>query len=142
MAATPYGAFLSALFAGQLDYQSDTFKLMLATASYTPNVDTDTTVDQVVAAEASGTGYTPGGATLTGLDSSYDAVNDWTVITADPVSFTGATVSFRYAVIYRATAAQPQTLIGYIDVGSTQTITNNDFGFSFPNGLIRFKRTA
>lgn len=138
----PYGMFLQSLLTGDYDYASDTFKVMLTTASYIPDVDNHAHINDVTH-EVVGTGYTAGGAALTGLSPSYDASNHWFVLNAPNVMWSAATVSFRYAVVYKATGVSGTSiLVGYLDFGTTQNVTGSDFGIAFPQGVIRVKPTA
>lgn len=115
-----------------INLASDTIKLMLLTSSYTPDIDADVFIDDVSANEvpASGT-YSAGGATLTKSSSTDDTDNEGVFDAAD-VSFTTATISARYAVIYKDTGT-PSTspIIAVIDFGSVQNSTNGTFTITF-----------
>ena len=135
--ATPYGAFLQAVVAGQINYATDTYKLLLTTSSYTPDRDHHQYLSDITD-EVVGAGYTAGGVTLTGLNETYDETTHAAIVVADAAMWAAATVSFRYGVVYKSTGvAGTSLLMGYLDFGSTQTVTNTDFGFTFPNGLLR-----
>ena len=133
-----YGpAFLSA-FNKEIDIDSDTIKAMLCTSSYTPNQDTHRYKSDVTN-EVTGTGYTAGGAALTGVTISYTGGTNVLKIDADPTSWPGSTITARYAVIYDSTPGADATrpLIGYVDFGADQSTTNGTFLLDWdPAGLV------
>ena len=121
-----------------INLATDTIKLMLITSSYTPDIDADVFIDDVSANEvgASGT-YSAGGVTLT-CTGSTDDTDDEGVLDATDVSITSATITARYAVIYKDTGT-PSTspIIGVIDFGSNQTSTAGTFAITFASeGII------
>lgn len=84
MTTTIYRAMLNQIFgstaagnAPNIDYLSDDIRIALVTSSYTPNADTHDFWDDVVANEASGTGYTANGAALASKTITYTAANSW-----------------------------------------------------------------
>lgn len=119
-----YAPALNKVLTKQVDLVNDTIKVALVTSSYSPNQDThDEWAD--VTGEASGTGYTAGGKALASKTMTYDSTaNHWTFDAAD-TTWTGASVTFRYAVIYDDTASG-KPLLGYVDFQSNQTATNQD----------------
>lgn len=105
----------------EIDWDTDTIKVMLCTSSYTPNQQTHNYKDDVTN-EITGTGYTTGGATLSGKTSTVNTLT--TNYDASDVSWTTATITFRYAVIYVDTGvAGTSPLIGYVDFGADQVIS-------------------
>ena len=62
MANLIYDSALEDEAKGAIDYDTDTFKIMLVTSSYTPNKGTHTRRSDVTN-EVTGTGYTAGGVT-------------------------------------------------------------------------------
>ena len=86
---------------GALDYDTDTFKVMLCTSTYTPNKDTHTKRSDVTN-EVSGTGYTAGGNTVTVTVSTVDTTNDRVDVTLGGTTWTTATITARYAVYYKS----------------------------------------
>lgn len=117
-----------------INLASDTIKLALVTSSYTPDIDADVFWDDVSASEvgASGT-YSAGGATLT-VSNSTDDTDDEGVFDATDVSFTSATITAKYAVIYKSTGT-PSTspLIACIELngGSDVSSTGGTFAITF-----------
>lgn len=123
-----YGSLIAKAFNKEVDWDSDTIKVALVTSSYTPNQDTHDYWDDVSANEASGTGYTAGGATLGSKTLNYTSgSNLWTFDAAD-VSWTSSTITARYAVIYDSTGTSSTSpLIAYVDFGSDQSSSAGTF---------------
>jgi hypothetical protein len=135
-----YGSFLGKALNKEVDYDTDTIKVALLTSSYTPNQDTHDYLDDVVANEVSGTGYTAGGATLASKTLTYDGANNVTVLDAADVTWSASSITARYAVIYDATPGTNATrpLIGYVDFGSDQSSTAGDFTITWDStGIVR-----
>ncbi len=119
-----YGNGLLKALTGAIDFDTDTFKIMLTTSTYTPNQDTHDFRDDVTN-EVSGTGYTAGGATLAGVAVTYDAgTNEVRIKWTDP-TWSTSTITARTAVIYksRGGASSADELVAYAtndaDVSST-----------------------
>lgn len=136
MASLVYNAFkyrqLGDTSVAPVNLKTDTIKLALLTSSYTPDQDAHDFFDDVSAFEcpASGT-YASGGVTLT-VTTSQDNTDDEGVFDATDVSFTSATLSARYAVIYKSTGvAGTSPLICLIDFGSTQSSSSGTFSITF-----------
>ena len=132
-----YGnAFLSA-FNKEIDFNSDTIKVMLCTSAYTPSQDTHQYKSSVTN-EVTGTGYTATGATLANCTLTYTAGTNVLKLDADDVSWASSTITARYAVIYDATPASDATrpLLCYIDFGENVSSTNGPFSITFDaNGI-------
>jgi hypothetical protein len=131
MAVTAFAYNQIALKMGSavVNFSTDTLKVMLTTSTYVPNVDTHT-VKADVTNEISGTGYTAGGATLTGVTWTYDSTNHRSVLFANPTVWTTATFTARYAVVYDSTATG-NPLICYVDFGANQSPAAVDFTISW-----------
>src|SRR5260221_31721 len=70
-------------------------------------------------------GFTTGGAALTNLSSSYDSSTHKARFFADPSSWSVATFTFRYAVVYKSTGvAGTSPLVGYVDFGGDESATS------------------
>lgn len=120
-----YGNAVVKLVTGQIDLDTDTFKVMLAQSGYTPNQDTHDFRDDVTnEVGASGT-YVAGGATLAGVAVTYDAASNQVRIKWNDVQFTGATITARTAVIYksRGGAASADELLAYCTEAADVTST-------------------
>lgn len=86
---------------GTIDLDDNTFKVMLLTSGYTPNVETQTVKADIVANEISAAnGYTAGGVTVAAT-----WVKSTTTVTfdlADAVwTASGGSLTARYAAVYR-----------------------------------------
>ncbi|MFC9892097.1 hypothetical protein ACFVMC_00245 [Nocardia sp. NPDC127579] len=123
-----YGLAQKSLFNKELDWDTDAIKVMLCTVSYTPNQDTHQYKSDITA-EATGTGYTAGGALLTSCTATYNAGTNTLTLDAADVSWPNSTISARYAVLYNSTPATDATrpLIGYVDFGQDISTTAGTF---------------
>ena len=111
-----------------LDMDNDTFKCALVTSSYTPNFETHTNYTDITN-ELPGTGgYTPGGATLTGVAMTSSSDGTGTIKwDADDVSWPSSTLSnVRAGVVYDDTVTNDR-LIAYIDFGGDFSTTSGTF---------------
>ena len=128
-----YGNVFLKAFNKEIDWDSDTIKVALVSSSYTPNQDSHDYWDDVSANEITGTGYTAGGKTLTNPTITYDAGTNVVKLDADDVSWTAATITARYAVIYDATPGSAATnpLIGYVDFGTDQSASAGTFALNW-----------
>lgn len=134
MASFVYNVCAAEALSGDIDLASggDTLKCALLTSSYTPSKDHLTYAD--LSGEVSGTGYTSGGATLTSQSVTRDDTNDEAVFDAANVTWSSATITARYAVIYDTTNSN--SLICCIDFGSDQSSSAGDFTISWnANGI-------
>lgn len=126
--ASLYTKFPAKALNKEVDFDSDTIKVALVTSSYTPDQDAHDYWDDVSANEATGTGYTAGGATLGSKTvTQTDGTNKQTFDAAD-TSWTTSTITARYAVIYDSTGtSSTSALIGYVDFGSNQSSVAGTF---------------
>lgn len=117
-----------------INLKTDTLKLSLHTASYTPDADADEFFDDLDNEVSSSGTYTAGiagGYTLTATLSTDDT-DDEGVFDATDVSITGASITARYAVIRKDTGvASTSPLICCIDLGSNITSTAATFTITF-----------
>jgi hypothetical protein len=115
---------------------ADTYKIALYTSAATLNKDTTA---YSATNEASGAGYTAGGADLAGFSVTIDgdtAILDWTT---NP-SWADATITARGALIYNST--QGNKAVAVLDFGGDITSTSAPFTVTLPapaaaTGLIR-----
>ena len=114
-----------------IDFDTDTFKVMLTTSAYTENKDTHTKRSDVTS-EVTGTGYTAGGNTGTVTVGTVDTGNDRVEITLGGTTWPASTITARKAVYYksRGGAASADELIAIVDfradvasVSGTLTLT-------------------
>lgn len=134
-----YGTAIEKMAEGSIDLDTDTFKLMLTTSTYTPNQDTHAFRSDVTnEVGASGT-YAAGGATLAGGTFAYDtASNEYRIAWTSP-SFTSATITARTAVIYksRGGAATADELVAYCTEASDVTSTAGTFTVTLPSPTLK-----
>lgn len=111
------------------------FKLALYDNNATFNA---ATTDYTVTNEVSGTGYTPGGGTLTNVSPTTSGTTAFTDFS--DLTFASSTITARGALIYNSTAGTNAVLV--LDFGSDKISTNGDFTIIFPtadasNAIIR-----
>lgn len=114
---------------------ADTYKIALYTSAATLGA---STTAYSATNEVSGTGYTAGGATLSGFSVTVDgttAVLDFT----DP-TWANSTITARGALIYNST--QSNKAVAVLDFGADISSTNDTFTITFPaaaaaTGLVR-----
>ena len=114
----------------------NTFKLALYTSSATLGA---ATTAYSVTNEASGTGYSAGGAALTNIDPSSSGTTALTDF--DDLTFSSATVTANGALIYNDTQAGDPAVCS-LAFGGDKTSTAGDFTIQFPaadasNAIIR-----
>jgi hypothetical protein len=129
MASKVYGNALKAAFNKENDWDTDTNKVILLSSAYTPNQDTHDYLDDVVANEVSGTGYTAGGQALASKTNAYDASTNTVKFDAADVTWSSSTITARYAVVYDDSPATSATkpLIAYFDFTTDRASSNGDF---------------
>ena len=131
MASLIFNNAIYYLVKGNIDFDSDTFKCMLVTSSYSPNKDTDDFRNDVTN-EVSGTGYTAGGTAATVTVNAIDTTNDRIEITLGAVSWPTSTITARGAVYYksRGGASSADEIVAYIDFGGDVSSTAGTFSLS------------
>lgn len=141
--AKKYGKSELKAWSKEIDWTNDTIKVALLADTYTPDQDTHEYFDDVSIHEASGAGYTAGGATLTGKTMTYDAATNKMILDADDVVWSNSSVTARYAVVYGSTGT-PSTspLIGYVDFGENKTSANGNFSSNWNASGILTDTTA
>lgn len=131
-----YNTTINNLIRGDIDFDANTFKVMLVTSSYSPNKDTHNDRANVTnEVGASGT-YATGGGTTTATVQSIDTVNNDVEVAFSSVSFTSATITARAAVIYKSTGtAANDLLIAYVDFGTDVSSTSGTFTVNFTSNF-------
>lgn len=140
MASKAYGQFIGKALNKEIDWDSDSIKVMLVSSAYTPNQDTHDYLDDVVGNEVTGTGYTAGGQALASKTLTYDAGTNVIVLDAADVTWASSTITARYAVIYDDTPAgnSAKPLIAYLDMVSDQSSNNGNFVIQWDaSGIVR-----
>jgi hypothetical protein len=127
MASLIYNSAVDDIVRGAIDADTDTFKALLVTSSYTPNKDTDLK-RSAVTNEVTGTGYTAGGVT-TACTVTKDTANDKVTLQFAAVSWATSTITARALVIYksRGGASSADELVAYNDFGSDVSSTAGTF---------------
>jgi len=131
-------SFRSDIVQGGQNLSSNTLKMALYTAYATLNPSTTvyTTENEVV-----GTGYTAGGATLTGVTISTDIATNTVYIDFNNVSWPGASFTARGALIYNST--QSNKSVAVLDFGSDKIFSSVSNTVTMPvnsatTALLRF----
>ena len=104
MASLIYNSTIDEMARGDIDFDTDTFKAMLVTSSYTPNKDTHEFRDDVTNEVAATGGYTAGGVT-SACTVTKDTANDKVTLQFAAVSWAASTITARALVIYKSRAA-------------------------------------
>lgn len=133
-----YGNGLLNMAKGNIDFDGDTFKVMLATSGYTPDQDAHDFRNDVTN-EVSGTGYNAGGETLAGVSVTYDsATNEMRILWNDQV-WSAATFTGRHAIIYksRGGASSADELVAYLDNGSDFSVSASTLTLDFTTSTLK-----
>lgn len=127
MASLIYNSAVDDMARGAIDFDTDTFKVLLVTSSYSPNKDTHDRRDDVTN-QVTGTGYTAGGVT-SACTVTKDTANDKVTLQFASVSWASSTITARAAVIYksRGGASSADELIAYNDFGADVSTTAGTF---------------
>ena len=105
---------------------ADTFKIAL----YTSDADLSASTTVYSASnEASGTGYTAGGNTLT-VSQVPTSTDTTAFLSFSPTSWASSTISARGALIYNST--QSDKAVAVLDFGDTKITTNQTLTIEFP----------
>lgn len=131
MASLIFNRALELWARGSIDFDTDTFKVMLTTSSYAEDKDAHDFRNDVTN-EVTGTGYTAGGNTAT-VSVNLDTANDRVDITLGGTTWPSSTITARKAVYYksRGGASSADELVAVNDFGSdvitaAGTFTLND----------------
>lgn len=125
---TKYNSLPSKLLNKEIDWGTDTIRVMLVDADYVFDAahDYDADIDAIAGAEVTGTGYTAGGAALT--TKAETLVGTTTHFTADNVAWAASTISATGAIVYVDTGvAATSALLCYIDFEGTVASNNGAF---------------
>jgi hypothetical protein len=132
-------SFKVQILGGDFDFSSgtaQTFKIALFTSAATLGA---TTTAYSTTNEASGTGYSAGGNTLT-ISQVPTSSGTTAFLDFADTTWSSATITARGALIYKSGGGNPAVAI--LDFGSDKTSTNGDFTIVFPaadasNAIIR-----
>jgi len=130
MASLVYNSCIRNAVTGQIDFDTDTFYMMLVTSTYTP--DQDTHLDRAdVTNEVTGTNYTSAGQAVTVTVGAVDTANDRVDISFADVTWGSSTITAAAAVVYKYTGtAADDLLVAYLDFGGDVSSTSGDFTVS------------
>lgn len=126
MATLTSNRWKKCLLDGTVDGSTDTFKIILMQSGFTFNRVTHNTYADVSASElATASGYTAGGAALTGQAVAQNDSDHQGELTFNNASWTasGGSLIARGAIIYDDTHGS-NIVVGFIDFGSDQTTLN------------------
>lgn len=141
-----FNAYYTAILNGEIDHIGDDIRVALLDNGYTFDGSAHTVFNDVIADEASGTGYTSLGQSLTGnvrIVNSGDSPPN-VAFDADDVVWAGATITARYGVIYKYTG-DPATspLMWLIDFLEDKTATAGDFTIQWnTDGIAVFQQVT
>jgi len=127
MASIIYNSMLHDLSTGAIDFDTDTFKCMLVTSSYTPSKSHSKRSD--ITNEVTGTGYTTGGNVATVTVAAINNTSNLQDIGWSITSWTSSTITARGAVVYKARGGSSlaDELVGYLDFATDQTSSGGTF---------------
>jgi len=130
MASFLYNSCIDDMARGAIDFDTDTFKVMLVT-TYTANKDTHTKRSDVTDEVADGNGYTTGGNT-SACTVTKDTATDKVTLSFAAVNWTSATITASAGVLYksRGGASTDDELVGYIDFGGNVSSSAGTFSIS------------
>lgn len=131
IAQTTTTSFRVELFDAVHNFNTDTFKIALYTGA--ADIGPDTTA-YTATGEASGTGYTAGGNTLTVSTTPTYGTNTYGAITAyvsfANTSWAAASFTARGALIYNSSKSNKSVAV--LDFGADKTVTAGTFTVQFP----------
>lgn len=129
-----FDSFIERVFEGQINFASDTFKVVLSNTLPIAANSVLADITQI----ANGNGYVTGGNSV-GVTSSGQTGGDYVAILADTAFVaSGAVGPFQYAILYDDTHAS-DALVGWTDYGSPQNLVNGQvfvIDFDQVNGAI------
>ena len=128
MASLIYNSAVRDESIGSIDYDTDTFKVMLTTSAYVENKDTHTRRSDITN-EVTGTGYTAGGNTATVTVGAVDTANDRVDISLGGTTWPTSTITARKAVYYKSRGglATADEIIAVVDFGADVSTTVGTF---------------
>lgn len=139
-----YGLGMKGITTGAIDLDTDSFKMLLTTSTYTPNMDTHDFRDDVTNELAAGTGYNAGGEPLAGVAVTYDSASDQVRFDCNDITWTfTASKTWRNAVVYKARggASSADDLLANLVWDSDQSVSTPYTLQIDPAGLLYFDVT-
>ena len=120
-------SFRQELYLGIHDLDTDVLKIALYNAN--ADINLDTTVYSSTN-EATGTGYTAGGNTLTGASVNLDTATGVVYVSFSNTSWSNASFTCRGALIYNTSKSNKSVAV--LDFGSDKIVTSGTFTITFP----------
>jgi hypothetical protein len=135
MASLIYNSCIRDALVGNINFSSDTFKMLLVTSSY--SAAKSHAKRNNITNEVTGTGYSTGGNTCAVTVEAVDNVNNDVEVSFTVASWTTATITARGGVIYksRGGASSADELVGYVDFGGDISSTNGTFAVTVTTPL-------
>lgn len=137
MASLNYNSMLTDTVSGNINFSTDSFKVMLVSSAYTADQDNHSKRNQVTneITNTSGTAYSSGGLATTATVT-QDNTNNRAEVTFSSVSWSSASFTARAAVIYKNTGSSTtDRLVAYVDFGTDTTASNGTFQVQFSTPL-------
>jgi hypothetical protein len=138
MASTNFTNLTDHLARGQINFASDSFKILLV-SSVPSEANLDAWVNRSdVTNEITGSGYTAGGVAVTATVGSVDTTNNRTPITFTDLSpgWAVATITAVGGIIYKSTGvAANDKLVQFVDFNGTVSSTGAAFNVDFTSPL-------
>jgi hypothetical protein len=131
MADLLYNSALEDEANGVINYDTGTFKLLLVTEDYAPDIDAHTTLSDITDEVASGSGYTTGGEEVA-VTVTKSTANDRVTIEFAAASWPSASFTARRGIYYQLDSGTPANspLIGVNDFGANITATGGTFSIA------------
>lgn len=127
-----YGLAVRDIVSGTINLKADTFGAML-TAGYPFNQDVHH-YRSTITGEITGSGYTAGGATITGVTISYGTAANEVRWDFDNPTWTAGSFSASQLIVFksRGGTSSADELVLYVEFGSTQTVSGTTFTYQVP----------
>lgn len=142
MPSVIYNRFWMDLALKATSLSADDIRVALVDSTYTPNKDNTRWVSgsDPYDSEVTGSGYTAGGAQLSGSTLSQDDTNDLVKWDATDVTWQTSTITARVAVVYDSTIANKNLIAAY-QFTEDKSSANGNFTIQWSSsGLMEFKQ--
>ena len=128
-----YGLAIKSFANKEIDWDSDTIKAVLCSATYTPDQDAHQYASSL-AGELTDASYSR--KTLTGKTTTYDGATNTHMLDCADFGWTALTGTFRYMVYVDTQTGSDATspLIAYVDFGANQTAAAQDVNITIDAG--------
>lgn len=127
MASLIFNSCLDDTVRGNIDFDTDTFKVMLTTSAYVEDKDAHTKRSNI-SGEVVGAGYTAGGNTVA-VTVTKDLANDRVDISLGGTTWPSSTITARKAIYYksRGGANTADEIVAVVDFGADVVSSNGTF---------------